>query len=313
MKNYMTIIIMLFSSVIVVAQSSSDVGKIALSVVMPENVDGLNVSQLSKLETKITQIVSNTGLSANGYNNNFVIYPKFAIYETEVVEGGMQNITLITCELSIFIKQVDNNIIFSTISKTLRGSGTNKSNAITNAIAKTPVNDIDLMRFVETGKKKIKAYYELKCGDIISRSESLTKMQDFEQALGLLMTIPEEVSCYNLVQSKSVEIYRAYQSQKCNMQLLEAKKEFSSSNYNNSLELLSQIDPSTPCFKETQSLINNITSKVDAEKKKQWELKMMMYNDNLALEKQRMENIKDIAVEYYRSKPTNVSYTYLIR
>jgi len=102
----------IFSTITALAQTTSDVGKIALSVIMPENIDGLDASQLSKLETKITQIVSASGLAASGYNNNFVIYPKFAIYETNVVEGGMQNITVTTCELSLFIKQVDNNVLF---------------------------------------------------------------------------------------------------------------------------------------------------------------------------------------------------------
>ena len=122
-------------------QSSSEIGKIALSVVMPENVDALDASQLSKLEAKITQIVTNSGMAATGYNNNFVIYPKFSIYETNVAEGGMQNITVVTAELSLFIKQVENNLLFSSVTKSLKGSGANKSNAITNAISKIVTND----------------------------------------------------------------------------------------------------------------------------------------------------------------------------
>jgi len=304
---------MLFTFSNVIAQSSSDVGKIALSVIMPENVDGLDVSQLSKMETKITQIISTTGLAASGYNNNFVIYPKFAIYETNVVEGGMQNITVVTCELSLFIKQIDNNIIFSTISKSLKGSGTNKTTAITNAISKIPTNDQQFNVFIETGKSKIIAYYESKCGDIISKSENLVKMQDYEQALGLLMTVPEEVSCYSKVQEKSIEAYKAYQNQICTVQLQEAKTQIASNNYKAALNVLSQIDPSTPCFKESQTLVNDAAAKVDVEDKKQWDLKMKVYDDKVALEKQRIDAVKDIAVAYYKSKPTTVSYTYLIR
>ena len=313
MKTYITIIMMLFTYCNVIAQSSSDVGKIALSVIMPENVDGLDISQLSKMETKITQIVSSTGLAASGYNNNFVIYPKFAIYETNVVEGGMQNITVVTCELSLFIKQVDNNIIFSTVSKPLKGSGSNKTIAITNAISKVPTNDQKFKVFIETGKDKIIAYYESKCGDIITKSESLVKMQDYEQALGLLMTVPEEVSCYSKVQEKSIEAYKAYQSQKCIEQLQQAKTMLASNNYNEALNTLSSIDPSTPCFKESQTLMNDAASKVDVEEKKQWDFKMKKYNDNVALEKERINAIKDIAVAYYKSKPTTVNYTYLVR
>ena len=79
------------------------------------------------------------------------------------------------------------------------------------------------------------------------------------------------------------------------------------------LNILSQIDPSTPCFKESLSLVNNAASKIDVEEKKQWDLEMKVYNDDVALEKQRINAIKDVAVAYYKSKPTTISYTYLIR
>ena len=313
MKKYIIIIIILLAFANAVAQSSTDVGKIALSVVMPDNVDGLDASQLSKMETKIIQIVSATGLATSGYNNNFAIYPKFAIYETNTVEGGMQNIIVTTCELSLFIKQVDNNIMFSTVSKTLKGSGTNKEMAITNAISKISINDQQFKVFIENGKRKIIAYYELKCGDIISKSENLANMQDYEQALGLLMMVPEEVSCYKKVQEKSIKIYKDYQNKKCIIQLQDAKTQLAANNYNDALNTLSQVDPSTSCFKESQMLINNIATKVSIEEKKKWDFKMDVYSNNVALEKQRIDAVKDIAVSYYKSKPTTVNYTYLVR
>lgn len=313
MKKYITIIVIVFAFANAVAQSSSDIGKITLSVIMPDNVDGLDASQLSKMETKITQIVSATGIVTSGYNNNFVIYPKFAIYETNTVEGGMQNIMVATCELSLFIKQVDNNIIYSTISKTLKGSGTNKETAITNAISKISINDQQFKVFIESGKRKIMAYYESKCSDIISKSDNLAKIQDYEQAFGLLMTIPEEVSCYNTVQEKSIKIYKSYQNQKCTKQLQDAKTQLATNNYNAALNTLSQVEPSTTCFNESQTLINNIAAKVDIEEKKRWDFKKEVYNNNVALEKQRIDAVRDIAVSYYKSKPTTVNYTYLIR
>ena len=183
MKKIYFALIILALSLPSFGQTTNDVGKIALSVVMPENVDGLDISQLSKLQTKISQIVTVSGLASSGYNNNFVVYPKFAIYESNIVEGGMQNITVVTAELSLFIKQVDNNLLFSTISKPLKGSGSSKELAISNAISKITTNDPDFKTFIETGKLKIIAYYETKCVDIIKKSDSYVKMQQYEQAV----------------------------------------------------------------------------------------------------------------------------------
>ena len=294
------------------AQSTSDLGKISLSVIMPENVDGLGVSQLSKLESKIIQIVTNTGLAATGYNNSFVIYPKFAIYESNIIEGGMQNITVVKCELSLFVKQVDNNIVFSSVSKMLSGSGNNKSNALTNAISKINTSDNDLKVFVEAAKIKIVKYYESKCSDIILKSESLSKKQAFEESLALLMTVPEEVSCYNKVQEKTIAVYKAYQDQKCKTILNEANVNITGNNFSAALDKLALIDPSSSCFNEAKLVMKKLDNKISAEQKRQLDLQMKMYNDQIALEKQRINAVKEIAVAYYKNQPS-VHYNYIIR
>mgnify|MGYP000843965833 FL=1 len=312
MKKIILFITICVVSQFVKAQSTLEIGKISLSVVMPENVDGLDVSQLSKLETKIIQIVTNSGIGASGNNNSFVIYPKFAIYENNVVEGGMQNIIVVKSELSLFIKQVENNVLFSSISKTISGSGSSKLTAMTNAISKIDINDNDFKTFVETGKGKIIKYYESKCSDIITKSESLVKKQDFEQALGLLMSVPEEVACYNKVQDKSIEVYKAYQNQKCKTLIHDVNISVTNNDYSKALETLNLIDPSSTCFKDAQAIMKKIEGKIDAEQKRQLALQMKVYNDQVALEKLRINAVKDIAVAYYKNRPS-VLYAYIIR
>jgi hypothetical protein len=136
-------------------------------------------------------------------------------------------------------------------------------------------------------------------------------MQDFEQAIGLLMTVPEEVYCYKKIKAKSIVAYKSYQNQKCNSMLQEAKSKLAANNYNSTLDILSQIDPSTSCFAESQALIEKTANKVD--QKKRCEFLLQVYNDNIALEKQRINAIKDIAVAYYNRKPTTLNYLILIR
>lgn len=313
MKKILFIIALLLIQHNIFSQTTSDVGKIGLSVIMPENIDGLDASQLSKLETKIIQIVGSSGLAATGYNNNFVIYPKFAVYETNTVEGGMQNIIVNTSELTLFIKQVDNNVIFSSISKSLKGSGNNKTLAITNAISKINADDTQLKTFVETGKSKIIQYYASKCDDIISKAESLVKKQDFEQALGLLMSVPEEVNCYGKIQDKSIGVYKAYQNQICSVQIHNASVSLTANDYTSALEILRQIDPTAICFKEAQLMMKKIESKITEQQKKQYDLQLKMYNDRVALEKLRISAIKEVAAAYYRGRPNTVVYGYIIR
>lgn len=159
-------------------------------------------------------------------------------------------------------------------------------------------------------------FFELLGWDIKNNAGKPTNEREviLEEALGLLMTVPEEVSsCFNKIQEKCIEAYKAYQNQKCSKQIQEAKTMLAANNYNGTLEILSQIDPSASCFKEAETMMKNAEAKIDTEEKKQWDLKMKVYNDNVALEKQRINAVKDIAVAYYKSKPTTVNYSYIIK
>ncbi len=152
--------LMLLGCLSLSAQTSEDIGKIALSVRIVENIDRLDAGQLSKLQSKITQIVTKSGLAASGYNQNFIIYPKFAIYDVDIAETGLKNIYITTTELSLYIKQVNSGVVYASVSKTLKGSGDNERKAITNAISNISASDKVFQQFIREGKEIIIAYYE---------------------------------------------------------------------------------------------------------------------------------------------------------
>lgn len=312
MRKFTIAIMILLTFSNVMAQPYSDFGKIALSVIMPENSIDFDFD-IGKMENKITQIVASSGLAANGYNNNFVIYPKFSLNETNVIETGMQNITIVNCELSLFIKQLDNNIIFSSVAKTFKGSGKNEKIAINNAISKISPSDKEFKVFMETGKARIIAFYEQNCSDIISKSQSLAEMNDYDQSLALLLSVPQEVACFLNSQEKSIEIYKLYQNKICLLQLQNAKGKLGSNDYEAALNILSQIEPTTACFNESNKLTSDIALKVDKEDKREWDFKIRRYKDTVDIEKQRIRAIKSIAEAYYRRKPSTVNYMYLTR
>lgn len=313
MRSYYFILSLLFCSFLTNAQSTNDIGKISLSVVMPEYFADLDASQLSILETKISQIVTTVGVSDSGFNNNFVIYPKFSINETSVVEGGMQNISVVSVDLSLFVKQVDRNILFSTVSKTIKGSGSSKGLAITNAISKIITNDSAYIVFIEKSKTKIMNYYEAMCSSINTKSDALIKTQQLEQAIGLLMSVPAGTSCYNQIQGKAIEAYKIFQKVNCVKQIQLAKNALALKDYGETLDLASEVDPSSPCFKEAQLIAKSVESKITAEEKKDWDFQMKEYNDAVGLDKQRINAVKDIAVAYYKSQASNLNYTLIVK
>lgn len=316
MKNFIlrTFIFCISINIIFAQNNNDNLSKICLSVVMPENVDGLDASQLSKLESKIIQITTSNGLSSTGYDNSFVIYPKFAIYDVNVADGGMQTITVANCEIDLFIKQVSTNTIFSSFSKVLKGSGNSKSSAITNAIYLIPVNEASINKFISDAKTKIIDYYNQNCQNILTKADNLEKIHDYAQAMALLISIPQEsAECYSLSQAKIISDYKLYQNAECEKNLQKANADLAASNYYQSIQDLLMIDPESKCYDEAKKLMNSNASKITAEQKQQYDLEIKRINDANELEKLRIDAIKAIAAAYYSSQPKSVEYINIIK
>jgi hypothetical protein len=293
-----------------ITYSQETTSTIALSVVIPEYLEGLDYSQTSKLDTKIRSIISNYGVGASGYSNNFVIYPKFGIMDVSVVEGGMQNITVVTVEFSMFVKQVDNNLLFSSFNKTIKGSGSNKTAALTNAVQLIPTKDKDLQSFIESSKKKIVDYYNVNCDRILSQATALNSSGDLEQALGVLSNVPEEVPCYEKIKAKAIEVYKAHVNKQCKQQLNEANSMIAKQDYSGALKVLASIDPASSCNADVKSSIAKVENKVTDQERQEYAERMEKYKNSVELEKERIHAVRDIAVAYYnRTQPT---YNYLM-
>ena len=101
------------------AQSSDPLDRIALAVVTPESYAGLNTGQLSSLRNKIIRMVTANGLSSDGYRADLVIYPLFDIQDRRVVEG-LRDLIIVQGELSLYVKNVEQDLIFASVSIPMR-------------------------------------------------------------------------------------------------------------------------------------------------------------------------------------------------
>ncbi|MFT7606884.1 MAG: hypothetical protein ACI8VT_004487, partial [Saprospiraceae bacterium] len=277
------------------ADKKYDVGTISISLVMPNQVEGLSASDLSQLESKILRMLTSSGLSGNGYSSNFVIFPKFEILSNDEIPG-MEKMTSVETELSLFVKQMDNNVMFSSYAKTVKGMSKSESQAVRNAIKKIPTRSKDVKEFLEETKGRIITYYQNKCDGILLEADRYSKTNDYEQAIATLMTIPSEVGdCYNKAQGKAIEYYQAYSNQKCAEYIQKAKAAGANRQYSLALQYLSIVDPSSNCKQESLELIQNLAPKVDAREKKYWDFAMKRYSDSVSLEKSRISAITEIS------------------
>ena len=289
-------------------ENQYDVGSISLSLVMPDYVEGVSASHLSKLENKILRMLTSSGLSGNGLDANFVIFPKIEILGKDEIPG-METMTSVEVELNLFVKQMDENILFSSYSKEVKGISTTESRAIKNAIGKLPVKSKDIKTFLEETKGRILAYYKNKCNSIILEANRYSKMHQYEKAIAILTTIPKEVGdCHQRAQEKAIEYYQIYADQKCAEYLQHARAEEANRNYSKALKFLSYIDPSSTCKADAQKIIQRISTKVDAEEKKQWDFAMKRYESNQELKKTGIKVIGEVAKAYFSRSIPAITY-----
>ena len=131
------------------SQTSADIGKIQLSIhFSEEQQNSFDYELLTKLDGKLTQMLSENGLVSTDYNNGLVLQPNLIINGNEVVEGGMQNVNVTNLTLQLLIKQDQTNLVFSSYSKQLKGTGRDQYSALNNAINSLSSNDPALVKFI---------------------------------------------------------------------------------------------------------------------------------------------------------------------
>lgn len=304
---FLSIIVHLFFTDFSFCQS--EVGNIAFSLVMPDEIDGFDQNQISKLESKIIQATSSVGIAGKGFYSDFILYPTVTLNEIESHSQSMKNTISYSVDLGIFVKSIADGRIFSSYSKTLNGIGTTKNAALNNALNDFNPKSKDINDFyVKTGDK-IAKYFESKCDDFISKADSYAKMGKYDEAIGLLLSIPNISSnCFNKVKTKSIEVYKLHLNKTCNSLILTSKGFYTKRDLESAIKTICLIEPTSECFIEAKDFLNTIDKELKENEKEEFKTKLKIYQDELELEKIRISAIKEIAIAYYTKNPSTFNY-----
>ncbi|MCQ2271700.1 MAG: hypothetical protein MJZ72_02785 [Bacteroidales bacterium] len=308
MKRILIIIILTMGLQLSFAQN---IGEINIGVVVPEQTNELDASQMSKIKTKLERICTQNGIETGVSPQGFVLYPIIELYETEVIEGGMQSLYSVKIEFSLFVKQL-NGATVGSISKKYKGAGDTKEKAIVNAIANISTSDTIFKSFMANSKQNILNYYQTYCKQIISDAQMLAKQEYYEESLAILLSIPTVVPCYNNVLEVVDDIYSSYQAQQCNNLLQKARASYSVQKYYEAAEYLGNINPPMFCYEEAQKLLTDIQNKFSEKEKRDWDFKMQQHNDEISLQKRSIDAAKEVA-KAYCSQKINVNYQQIIK
>ncbi|MDR1882078.1 MAG: hypothetical protein LBR26_04770 [Prevotella sp.] len=295
------------------AQGQTGGGKnIAISVVAPQQVEYLDAAQTTWLSKKLLDIAVKSGLSAAGRSSGVIMYPVFTIESEDVVEGGMQNLTVVSADISFVVQHLEGDIVFATHNVQVRGSGSTHQRAINSALSNISVKDADFSRFIATARQKVLDYYTGNCSNIQLAVQSATKRKNYETAIALLASIPDAAPCYPQALQEIDCIYPEYQKQQCNETVQKAQSLYSAHKYTAALwELYGLKIFDTGCTQEAKALSATIEAKLSAEEQREWDYMVQRDNNRTTLAEKRLETIQSIAETYYSRQITNYHYTLL--
>jgi hypothetical protein len=273
---------------------SDDIGRLSIAAIVPDEA-GLPAETQTMLQNKMMQIATQNGLGASAERAQFAMVPVIAIISKDVTPTAPPQIAL-TLELSFYIVDALSQNIFSQTTVSLKGVGNTEERAYSQALRNLNPRQGQFRGFVDRGKEDIIAYYNSQCDVIITGSQALADQQQYGEALFLLMSVPDvSRECFQNCMALSADIYKRYADQKCEEYLAQAKAAWAAKELDKVAQSLGKITPDMSCYLQGQQLVNLVTSTVEAEGASSWEFKMTKYDDQIDLQKMRIEAGKEIA------------------
>lgn len=293
------------------AAQAQSVGNISIGVVVPEQQDEIKSDAFRLLATRMKAIAASNGISSD-LNGTFVMYPVVNITDDQLVEGGLKNFRLVELELSLFIRQLSTGAEFGTCSKALKGNGRSLTEAVRNAFAGINPKENTYANFITQAKAQITSYFTSNRTTLLEKAKSMATMQQYEEALALLMTYPQTLPGADEVNRAAITIYKSYQNSICSQLLSEARSAVAVQDYAAAASTLAQIDSESDCHEEAVRLSKQIGNEIKAQQSAEKELILKTMQQEHDLEVRRINAIKAIATSYFQHQP-QITYTQIVR
>ena len=268
---------------------TDDFGRIILNTYLPDNMN-IPIEAKKTLETKLTQICNNNGIGGSQANPRFIITAVINIGTKDIIAGPPQMIAQ-NLDITLFVGDAIANTIFSNITLSLKGVGTNENKAFIEALKNINPKNKEIVSFLEEGKMKIISYYISNCDFIIKDAQTMTKQQKYDEAIFHLSLVPDVCqSCYIKCLDTLAYVYQQKIDTDCKIKLNEAKIAWAANQNSSGAEkvgdILSTINPMASCQPIIDSFIKSVEEKLKADEKKRWQFKMKKYADKIAAQKE---------------------------
>lgn len=283
-------------------------GKCEISIGMQPMQEGDNVpaAVARQLEAKLKQALTFVGVAAADYDCQFFIAGRFdhAFSQQAPGVGGK---VLVKTNLQLAICDGSARKVYATETFPLKGVGATDEQALIKALGSLNAGNPKFKTFVENGKNKIVDYFNANYPSYLNKANLALKNRDYGECLYWATQIPECCAGYGEAAKLIATSYADKINYDSQMLLAKAEGEWAADPTADgaaaAYSYLSQIDPSASCWPEAKALGKKISSVVkqnyDFETKEK-------YRNAVALEKQRIQAARDVAVAWAENQPKTI-------
>lgn len=296
-------------SAVLFPQTLSDESRISLNAVVAD--EDMPSEACRNLENKLTRAIAANGYADNGYCDRFVLTAKVDILSKDVVPSTPARISQ-KMEVTFMVGDVIENKVYATCTVSLAGIGTNETKAFISAFSKVNPNHKELQAMLEEARQKIVAFYTNHCNGIVHSAQTLADMQKYDEAIFRLISVPNVCAdCYKKCQSAASDIYSRKIDTEAVALLNQAKAEWMSHPNADGAQtvagIIGKINPQAKNYERVTAFRQEISSKLEADAKKEWDFRMKQYEDNQAFKRSIVDACKAIGVAFGNGQPKNVT------
>lgn len=323
------LILALLCPILVQAQDRlDDVGRIIIHAYVPENED-LPYEAHKLLTTKLSQIITANGIADNENFVRFVLTAKINVISKDIVAGPPQRISQ-KLDITLMLGDIEEDKVYSQLTISAIGVGQSYEKSFISAFKNINPKSTAITAFIREGKEKVLGYYQTHCEDLITEAKKQASLQNYEDALMLLASIPDVCTdCFEEAARIAAPIYtdmvEARGAEFLNQARAVWAKNPTREGAREATRLLSQINFAASCQPQATSLMREITDKMNDIDRREWEHQMQVYQDGIEREKrqwaqhvreyedrvqtQRMylKAARDVAITYAKNQPKVVT------
>lgn len=276
---------------------------IPLRPLVTQSADGSYYPQVVNYLTNRVRMLTSKSSGVGGMENSqFALAFGYDVLDKHIVSGAPTKI-IYNVSVSMHIVDLKSQKVYATYSNEMKGIGDNETKALINTFQKVNVSNVNIQNFIQQGKQKIMDYYDNNYQNIIKGAQTLAAMKNFDAAIYNLMMVPECSKGYEAVNKELMNVYQLFVNQHCNENLAQARAAWISAPNSEGAATasiyLSEIYPDAACYGDAIALANEIKKHMGEE----WKFMMRQWADNISLERQRINAMRDISIAYANSQP----------